>query len=352
MAQSISLQSGSPLIGSPVFFTVLADNLSQVPNLTFHRVILEVEVNSIGSGQSGEKYPLSAPVNAEGGSNYIQIDISSALRAKADDYEYTPHSTAGESIPYPIYTAKVKAWDEYMSNGIQYQSQEYSLDTTFYFLLGAFTDRERLATNGSRGVSTLTRKPATGELVAPGAGIYVYPPAYTYSVDDFFTGTQPSAPTTTALNKNSLTPGAAQTIAGRSVWVANDEDCEFVQFQFINGYGVLESAFAVTYPEASVVKGVKEYTVMVPMAFNKVNRNVSRKSASRHVFKMSSGPVTEEWQAWWQEEFLNTPQAWMYYKQAWVPVSIIPEETTNGIDRSGDNLPTVEFEVKLNIEGV
>jgi hypothetical protein len=67
---------------------------------------------------------------------------------------------------------------------------------------------------------------------------------------------------------------------------------------------------------------------------------------------MSSGPVTEEWQRWWQEEFLNTPQAWMYINNMWLPVSIVPEEETAGINRAKDDLPEVLFTAKLNIDGL
>lgn len=352
MAQSISLHSGSPLMGSPVIFRVVANDLSLISHLAAHKVYLSVEIDMVSSDRAKETYEFSVPIAQEGESVSVDMDISSALRAYADDYEYTPLVSVGTSITYPIFRAKLQAWDTYMRDGISQQSGLVVLQQYYYFLLGQFTDSERQRSGLLRGVNTLTRKPASGELVAPYTSLYVSPLYYAYSSESFFNGIQPAAPETEAFGTEELDANALNTIEGRSVWVSDSDEDPFVQFQFVNGYGVLESAFAMCLPEVSVEKEVQEYSVTVPMAFNKVDRAVTLKRASRHVFKMSSGPVTEEWQAWWQEEFLNTKQAWMYYKQGWIPVSIVPDDTTKGIDYTKNDLASVEFEVKLNIEGV
>ena len=178
------------------------------------------------------------------------------------------------------------------------------------------------------------------------------PAAYTFAVNTWFAGgTAPSAPSTSVTNLANKTAGRAFTLNGRSIWV-DDKGQPFVAFQFVNGYGVLESAFAVTLPEEKVVKSVKEYVVTAPMGFNSINRSVTRKNSSRHTFKMSSGNVTEEWQHWWQEEFLNARQAWMLIGTNWIPCSIIPEDETDGIDLTEDKMPEVLFTAKLNIEGI
>lgn len=354
MALGITLDSGSPLIGSPVFYKVTASDLRNKPNLTFHRVIVEVSVSYSAGGMAEKKYPLSKPVPSESSSTYVYVDISSALRAYLDIWEYE-HQTSGTTT-YPVLTVKVKAWDEFMSNGIlttNYEPYQEGGQTwlTRYYLMGAFTDRERITSNKTRGVSTLTRKPVSGEVV-PHAGIYVAPPAYSFTENAWFTGgTAPAAPTTVVTNLASQTAGRAFTLNGRSIYV-DGQGQHYTAFQFVNGYGVLESAFALTLPEEGVTKEVKEYVVTVPMQFNKVNRNVVQKPVSRHTFKMSSGFVTEAWHRWWQEEFLNTPQAWMLVDSDWLPCSIIPSEDTAGINRTEDNMPEVQFTVKLNINGI
>ena len=357
MAQSIALDSGSPLIGSPITYKVKADNLSVGhPNLTFHRVIVEVAVSCPSVGLAEKKYPFSIPVQEEGNNTYVYVDISSAMTAFIDIWEYDYQTTG--TYQYPVLTVKVKAWDEFMSNGILTTNyhvvydglQQDQSQLPRYYLLGAFTDRERIISGPTKGVDTLTRKPATGEVV-PRAGIYVSPVAYSFAVNTWFAGgTAPTAPSTTVTNLANKTAGQPFTLNGRSIWV-DGQGLPFTAFQFVNGYGVLESAFALTLPAESVTKSVKEYVVSVPMRFNHINRNVTRKSASRHIFKMSSGFVTETWQKWWQEEFLNTPQAWMLVDGLWLPCDIIPSDETEGIDRTEDKLPEVLFTAKLNIEG-
>ena len=352
MALGITLDSGSPLMGSPVFYKIQASDLSSRTNLAFHRVIVEVTVSATGMTTSTYQFPL--PVRSESAATYVHVDISSALRAFLDVWEYTYQTTGTQT--YPVVAARVKAWDEFMSNGILYTNyqpyQEGGNSWTFrYFLLGSFTDRERITGGLSKGVTTLTRKPLTGEIV-PHAGIYVAPPAYSFTAENWFVGNiSPTDPTTIVTNLSDKPAGQPFTLNGRSIWVDN-QGLPFTAFQFVNGYGVLESAFAVSYPEETVTKEVKEYVVSTPMQFNKVNRNVSRKTASRHTFKMSSGFVTEEWQRWWQEEFLNTSQAWMLVGTNWLPCSIIPEESTAGVNLAEDNLPEVLFTAKLNIEGI
>lgn len=355
MALGITLDSGSALIGSPVIYRVLASNLSNKPNLTFHRVIVEVSVDCTAIGMAQKTYQFSVPVQQESNSTNVYVDISSALRAYLDIWEYD-YQTVG-TYGYPVLTVKVKAWDEFMSDGIltknyqPYQEGGSQTWTTRYYLLGAFTDRERIVSGKTKGVTTLTRKPQTGEVV-PNTGVYIAPPAYTFAENVWFEGnTAPTAPTTLVTNLANKTPGQAFTLNGRSIYV-DDQGQPFTAFQFVNGYGVLESAFAITLPEETVVKSVKEYVVNVPMQFNKINRNIAVKSTSRHTYKMSSGFVTETWQRWWQEEFLNTSQAWMLIGSDWIPCSIIPEEETEGINRAEENMPEVKFTVKLNIDGI
>lgn len=347
MAQNITLVSGSPLVGNPIFFRVTAANLSNVESLTFHRVKMSVaiEVPSIGLSKT---YLLSEPVASEGENVTVDLDISSALRAIADSYEYEPHKVAGNKS-YPIIAAHVEAWDEYMSDGQIRITPHIEIQGYYNFLLGGFTDFERLTSGVTKGVAALTRKPLTGEVVPADGKVYVYVPSYTYSDDDWSSQGTPPTPITTAIITSALSHGV-NTLAGRDVYIVPN-DLVYVPFQFVNGFGVIESIYALCYPEESVTKTVKEYDVTIPAAFNKVDRNVVRKPSSRHQLKMSSGPVTLEWQKWWQEEFLNTPHAWMYYKNTWVPVSIVPDDDTFGIDMANADIPEVQFTVKMNFEG-
>lgn len=345
MAQNITLLSGSPLMDSPVFFRVTAANLSSVESLTFHRVKMSIAVVAASISKT---YEMSKPVASEGANVTVDIDISSAIRAIADEYEYAPHTEAGDKS-YPVFAVHVEAWDEYMSAGEIHTTSHIQIQGNFNFLLGGFTDFERMTSNATKGLASLTRKPLSGEVIPIDSKLYVYALSYAYSAADWSSQNAAPTPQTRAIQTSGLTLGV-NTLAGRDVYAVKD-DAVYVPFQFVNGLGVIESIYAQCYPEESVRKTIKEYDVTEPTAFNKVDGSIVRKSNSRHQLKMTSGPVTEDWQKWWQEEFLNTTQAWMYYKNVWVPVSIVPEEETAGIDCATDNLPEVQFIVKMNFEG-
>lgn len=345
MARNIVISSGSPLIGSPVFVTVTPETKSGV---TFHRVIVKVTASSASSGITSQSDELSAPVITEGAS--IDVDISSAVRSVAESFVYSAHSSAGNKT-YPVFAVHVETWDEWMENGVVNTNSHLHLggsNTYYHFLLGAFTDFERLTAGLTKSVTTLTRKPATGEVIPSTGGLYVYPASFSYSLS---TSAPSSLPTTTAVNITSLNANAVNSIGGRSVYVDGNTD-NYYAFQFVNGYGVIESAFAYCLSDKDVAKKIKEYDVIAPMTFNKIDRHVTRKTNSRHQLKMSSGPVNMEWQEWWQEEFLNTDKAWMLYRGTWVPVSIVPDETTKGIYLSSEDIPTVEFTVKMDFDGL
>ena len=106
MAQKILLTSGSILAGNPITFTISPFVPDNTPS--FHRVIVEVVFDNDGSYDTIQ---LNEPVTKEG--TDVSIDVSSALRAALDSYEYTPEPTT-----YPFVSWYVRAYDEYMdSNG-------------------------------------------------------------------------------------------------------------------------------------------------------------------------------------------------------------------------------------------
>lgn len=343
MASNITLYSGSPLMGSPVIVHVTAGSYS---NVSLHRVVVKVTVSILSTGIE-EDYKFTLPVSTEG--SMLEVDISSALRSAVDGYSYVAHTSAGTKT-YPIATAHIEAYDEYMRNGIAYQSGTIQIQGTYKFIFGAWTDRERMSSGLTRGVTSLTRKPAVGEVVPSDGSLYAYAPVYSYSENSWSSQGTPSAPTSLSVAISSLDVDSVNVVAGRYVYVSSDVD-HCYEFQFVNGYGVIESAFAYCLSERSVSKEVKEYAVSVPMAFNKINRFVTRKLNSRHALKMSTGPVTVEWLDWWLEEFLNTHQAWMYDGGSWVPVSIVPDDKTDSLDLSSDKLPEVTFTVKIDLVG-
>ena len=86
MAKNIFLTSGSILAGNPITFTISPSVPTNTPS--FHRVIVEVVFDKDGSY---DVIKLNEPVTKEG--TDISLDVSSALRAALDSYEYTPETT-------------------------------------------------------------------------------------------------------------------------------------------------------------------------------------------------------------------------------------------------------------------
>ena len=151
MAQSISIDSGSVLIGSPIEVSVVAESVGS--KATFHRVKLNVSAALSTDGQF-EDFELSAPVTD--GETAI-FDISDALRTVAGKFTYSP-ITAETTYPYLAYT--LKAWDEDKIDGILHEKvAERNYGSTMYAIMGAFTDAERYLSNGTKSVTSFSRKP-------------------------------------------------------------------------------------------------------------------------------------------------------------------------------------------------
>ena len=166
MAQSISIDSGSVIIGSPIEVSVVAESVGS--KATFHRVKLIISAALSTDGQY-EDFELSSPVTD--GETAI-FDISDALRTVAGKFTYSP-ITAEHTYPYLAYT--LKAWDEYMIDGILHEKvAERNYGSTMYALMGAFTDAERYLSNGTKSVTSFSRKPLKGEVCSQNESL-VYP---------------------------------------------------------------------------------------------------------------------------------------------------------------------------------
>ena len=121
MAQAISLISGSPLIGNPIVYKVTPEDYAA--NRTFHRIIVRVYAK-LETDSDYTTFDFSTPVETKpSGLSYSTqpslFDISSALQAVADKYEYTPEPPER----YPYIKFRIEAWDEWMINGDTYPQQ-------------------------------------------------------------------------------------------------------------------------------------------------------------------------------------------------------------------------------------
>lgn len=342
MATKIEITSGSLLIGNPIMVSVTAE--SGLSNATFHRVKLIVNA-ALSTDGTEKEYPLSA---VAGNGEIVEFDISTVLRSAASKYEYE-YATSARSYPYLAYT--LKAYDEYMLNGILQKTGEmnYNSGTESYALMGAFTARERYFTSGAtRDVTAYTRKPLTGEICAPGE-LLVYPSANITPLK--ITDTLTSGP---LVNVATLTGSGAQTYEGRTIYVDPNAKNRML-FQFVNGYGVVETISAETLEEVGSSGETEVDEVTARSSFGKPHGSVARRDERKAVYKCSSGYINKEWAEWWATEFLGGDKwrkggrckCWVLLYGNWVPCTVVPDDDITLYDRSKPGLIHVDFEVRV-----
>ncbi len=337
MAKSISITSGSILCGSPIMVSVTSELAGS--KATFHRVKLIVKA-ALSTDSVWETYECSAPVSDE---EVVGIDISSALRSVASKYVYEVQ-TENRVYPYLLYS--MKAYDEYMIEGILYEKVgERDYGSTLYALMGQFTDIERYLAGTSKGISLFSRKPQQGEICATSETL-VYPtPFAAPAVVGTVLASGPEAKCYPLSNKSGV-----QIFGGHSVYVVPDNGNR-IQFQFVNKLGVVESISAETY-ESGRYEGNSEIdTVTAPGSFKPSRRLLSRRYSKQLVFSLSSGAVTLDWADWWINEFLDCSLAWVKLDDHWIPCQPMVEDAVEMYDKSGNEMCKVLFEVKLSLAG-
>lgn len=338
MASNLQLSSGSPLIGSPIFYQVTA--ASPVGDVTFQRVKLYVYAR-LQSDASSKKYELSQPV---GKGETVTIDISSALVSAADKYQH-------EATPpnyYPYVEFSLEACDEYMQNGQNSGDVGVVTNPGGRALIGRFSDYERLVSlQAGRTTSRFSRKPFTSPEIVTVGETYLRPEPMTVSIGNIQHGQHVLSQTITRSGAQTLWGGTDHAV---SVYAVADSKDRY-KMRFLNSLGCVESISVSALVQEEVAVESSEYMLSRQTAFNHVNRGIIIKQNDQERFKLSSGPVDRAWQQWFLHELLMTERAWLLIDTVWIPCNIIAEETTQGIDRTSGNALTVDFTVRLDIAG-
>ena len=324
MAQSLVLVSGSPLIGSPITYKVRAAVVSG--QTAFHRVKLTVKC-SLSSSSRQMSLTLSSP--AESGEE-LYFDISSALRAAADEYEYTPYPQES----YPTVSYSLEAVDEYMQNGEVHDNVGKVTSSGGPCYLGAYSDYERMVSDGSRQLpSSFSRKPKTiPEVVAVGEKVVI-----------------PGASSGCA--EYEVTEEGLQTLGGRQFYAVPANTPDRYEFRFVNGLGVLESISVRSLAQESMNVTQETFIRAVQETFGSFSRGIVTKKNDYDMWKLSSGPLDKAWQAWFMHEFLMCKYCWAKVGDVWLPCHIVPEETVTGVNRTQPSLREVQFAVRFDLNG-
>ncbi len=331
--------NGSPLIGSPIVYKVTAGSYN---NAVFHRV--KVKVYAALSGVDTEYTSIEMSSPSEEGET-LKFDISSALRAIADKYEYTAEPPSGG---YPYIKYYMETWDEYMINGISYKSTvdafpDGGSSEPFGALMGKYSDMERLLAGEGKSTQKFTRKPTTSPEVVIVGETFIRPQDMTAHSGSVTQGQ-------TSVSYDITTEGAL-TVDGASLYALPADTPDYYQLRFINGLGCMETLSVRSLRDTEVAIDTKEFTRAVQETFGTFSRGMATKQNDFEKWKMSSGPLDKTWQSWFIHEFLMARWVWIKVNTLWVPCHIIPDETVAGMSRVGSSLLEVQFTLKFDIAG-
>ena len=372
MAQGISLVSGSPLIGSPIVYRVVPAAYNQ--NRTFHRTIVRVYA-ALETDEDYTTFDFSTPVETKtvNGATTTQpslFDISTALQAVADKYEY-------EATPpqrYPYIKFRIEAWDEWMIDGTVYPEQGVVQWPSLpvgrqqfygYAFMGAWTDMERMkASVDGQGVeylntSVMSRKPTSSPEVVFASNEFIYPAEFNRSILDtdhmsddatpvFVSGAPTDGPK--SLSYIPLGEGAI-TIGGHTLYAINRPTGNGYLLRFINGMGCMESLHVTSMVKREVPITTDKHTVAKQETLKKFSRSVVRKSNDRETWYLTSGALDDKWASWYVHEFLMSEQLWIQLGTLWIPCHVVPEETTVLEDRTKAQPYEVQFKLEMDING-
>lgn len=372
MAQGITLISGSPLIGSPIVYRVMP--APYAANRTFHRIIVRVYAG-LETDDDYTTFDFSTPVETKpSGASYSTqpalFDISTALQAVADKYEYE----ATPPTRYPYIQFRVEAWDEWMIDGTVYPEQGVVQWPSLpvgrqqfyaYAFMGSWTDMERMKASVDQGgveyldTSVMSRKPTSSPEVVFASNEFIYPAEFNRSILDtdhmsddatpvFVSGAPTDGPK--SLSYIPLGEGAI-TIGGHTLYAINRPTGNGYLLRFINGMGCMESLHVQSLVKREVPITTDKHTVVKQETLKKFSRSVVRKSNDRETWHLTSGALDDKWASWYVHEFLMSEQVWIQLGTLWIPCHVVPEDTTVLEDRTKAQPYEVQFKLEMDING-
>lgn len=317
------------LIGCPITAVVTANNFGS--DITFQRIRLVVDVYTYQPETLGGTFEFTKPCN---GGDTVEIDISSALRAVAETHKYK-----ADVLSYPQYKYIVKAYDDYMRDGVFYKGiSEVTVTCDRFLYAGTLSDRQRLT---DKVLPVWSRKPTSSPEIVYMGMIYLKPGAYS------------SSPAVTAYNVvggRQIQAGDSDPVSIDGIYgIARPEDA--YELRFINSLGVHESIHTQCLITGETTIQTDRFIKSQVEKWNSISSGVTRKQNDHERWKMSSPPLDRQWQQWYLHEFLMAKWAWIKIDNQWLQVHILPGETVPGIDRVKATPLTVEFTIEFDING-
>lgn len=317
---------GTVLMGCPIVYPVTAGTYA---GAVFQRLRVIAKIGK--NGNPVKSFEFSTPVS---GGETVNFDISSALRAVAEQHTYKP-----EEFSYPYYTHSIEAYEEYLIDGQEKKNGPTTLIDSSTAYVGTLTDRERLlyGTEAGELPGVWSRKPTTSpQIVFTGNPVIVAGICYN---NGNWTAPSVSAP---------------MAVAGMNTtynYYGIDQPADGFQLRFINSLGVHENVFITCLRQTEVNIKNDFHVIARQETLTNFSRGISVKRNDYEVWRMSSGPLDQAWQQYYLHEVLMAKCAWLKVDGQWLPVHIIPEETVTGIDRAKGSLLEVQFSIRFDING-
>lgn len=312
----------SNFIGSPIIVPVQAGSPA---GATFHRVRIMVTINDAAS------FEFSTPVSS--GGETVRFDISSAFRAFAESHEYTPTTLNA----YPDMSAVIKAYDDYMVDGVEQRGKGESTANISPLYCGHLTDMERLLGLDYPATGRYSRKPTSSPELAFVGYEFLQPGPCASEVG-------PVAPAVTTVTVPS------GSVAGSNIYGISAPQDGY-ELRFINSLGVHENVFLTGFPKREVNISTEQYVISRQETLSQFSRGLAVKQNDHETWTLSSGPLDRQWQAWYVHEVLMARWAWLRIGGNYIPCNILPEESLTLYDRQKPEVMTVPVVVQLDING-
>lgn len=312
----------SNFIGSPITVPVQAGSPD---GATFRCVRLVVTINDAAS------FEFSTPVSS--GGETVRFDISSAFRAFAESHEYTPTTLNA----YPDMSAVIKAYDDYMVDGVEQRGKGESTANISPLYCGHLTDMERMLSMRYPATGRYSRKPTSSPELAFAGYESLQPGPCASEVG-------PVAPAVTTVTVPS------GSVAGSNIYgIPAPQDG--YELRFINSLGVHENVFLTGFPKREVNISTEQYVISRQETLSQFSRGLAVKQNNHETWTLSSGPLDRQWQSWYIHEVLMARWAWLRIGEHYIPCHILPEDTIQALDRQKGDVLTVPITVELDIEG-
>lgn len=341
---------------------------SSLTGKTFLRVRAVCKVSVTGNMQLvsySEEY--SCDVATDGTAVFnVGHTVKTALR------KYMKWSVSGKTVTQSVYKAQftVSFREVYLQDMQEVVGDEVVSDTAVA-IPGALSEFERMNPVYTGTVDLLgsgrilSRKP-DGERIPEGTDLYI--PAVnvggtslSYYWEQNGKKTERSmetggvlVPASAVINSDGIQEGAftvgiAQGDVSRKYRVPGTKNAR--NFLFVNGFGLIESVSAFSLEKKSYETESELY--VIPSEVNAGYRSnvVSMAKNPYASLELSSGFVDREWTDWWINEFLVSEMVWMQQGDVFLPVAVVPAETSVLYDRNEPGLSSVEFTVRFSFSG-